>query len=77
MRYSISDTAEYGDYTTGKRIITGRNPEEMKKYLAKSRTNIARKLFENQVNRPYFNARRKMEQRARLSRWAELRKMMS
>ena len=33
MRYSISDTAEYGDYRTGKRIITEETRKEMKKIL--------------------------------------------
>ena len=34
MRYSISDTAEYGDYVTGKRIITERNPQGNEKVLS-------------------------------------------
>lgn len=38
MRYSISDTAEYGDYITGKRIITEETRKEMKKYLKKYKT---------------------------------------
>ena len=37
MRYSISDTAEFGDYTTGKRIITEETRKEMKKYYQRSR----------------------------------------
>ena len=36
MRYSISDTAEFGDYTTGKRIITEETRKEMKKYYQRS-----------------------------------------
>ena len=38
MRYSISDTAEYGDYTTGKRIITEETRKEMKRFSRRSRT---------------------------------------
>ena len=38
MRYSISDTAEYGDYKVGNRIITEETKKEMKKCLPKSKT---------------------------------------
>lgn len=63
MRYSISDTAEYGDYSAGKRIITDETKKEMKKVLAEVQDGtFARNwLVENQVNRPNFNARRRME----------------
>ena len=63
MRYSISDTAEYGDYSAGKRIITDETRREMKKILAEVQDGtFARNwLVENQVNRPSFNARRRME----------------
>jgi len=80
MRYSISDTAEYGDYTSGKRIITEETRKEMKKILQEIQDGtFARKwLLENQVNRPYFNARRKMEQESQIEQVGkELRKMMS
>ncbi|NLM75540.1 MAG: ketol-acid reductoisomerase [Clostridiaceae bacterium] len=80
MRYSISDTAEYGDYTTGKRIITEETRKEMKKILGEIQDGtFARKwLLENQVNRPYFNARRKMEQESQIEQVGrKLRKMMS
>lgn len=80
MRYSISDTAEYGDYTTGKRIITEETREEMKKVLSEVQDGtFARKwLLENKVNRPYFNARRRMEQESQIEQVGkELRKMMS
>ena len=58
MRYSISDTAEYGDYVTGRRIITDETRKEMKKILSEIRDgNFARNwILENRVNRPYFNA---------------------
>ena len=63
MRYSISDTAEYGDYSAGKRIITDETKKEMKKILEEVQDGTFAKnwLVENQVNRPNFNARRKME----------------
>ncbi len=63
MRYSISDTAEYGDYTVGKRIITEETRNEMKKVLKEVQDGtFARNwLVENQVNRPYFKAKRRME----------------
>lgn len=80
MRYSISDTAEYGDYTTGKRIITEETRKEMKKILQEVQDGtFARKwLLENQVNRPYFNAKRRMEQETQIEQVGrELRKMMS
>lgn len=80
MRYSISDTAEYGDYTTGKRIITEETRKEMKKVLNEIQDGtFARNwLLENQVNRPFFNARRRMEQESQVETVGrELRKMMS
>lgn len=80
MRFSISDTAEYGDYTTGKRIITEETRKEMKKILQEVQDGtFARKwLLENQVNRPYFNAKRRMEQETQIEQVGrELRKMMS
>ena len=63
MRYSISDTAEYGDYSVGKRIITEDTKNEMRKVLGEVQDGtFARNwLLENQVNRPNFNARRRME----------------
>ncbi|NLK39252.1 MAG: ketol-acid reductoisomerase [Clostridiales bacterium] len=63
MRYSISDTAEYGDYTVGKRIITEETKKEMKKVLEEIQTGqFARNwILENKANRPSFLAMRKME----------------
>ncbi|MGC5326309.1 ketol-acid reductoisomerase [Brevibacillus sp. SYSU BS000544] len=63
MRYSISDTAEYGDYSTGRRIITDETRKEMKKVLAEIQDGtFARNwILENQANRPGFNARRRLE----------------
>ncbi|TAH54958.1 MAG: ketol-acid reductoisomerase, partial [Methanosarcina mazei] len=78
MRYSISDTAEYGDYVTGKRIITEDTRKEMRKILSEVQDGTFAKnwLLENQVNRPSFNAMRKKEQGHQLEQVGkELRKM--
>ncbi len=63
MRYSISDTAEYGDYTVGRRIITEETKKEMKKVLKEVQDGTFAKnwLVENQVGRPYFRAKRRIE----------------
>lgn len=63
MRYSISDTAEYGDYTVGPRIITEETKKEMKKVLTEIQTGeFARNwILENQSHRAYFNSRRRLE----------------
>jgi ketol-acid reductoisomerase len=63
MRYSISDTAEYGDLTRGKRIITQETRREMKRMLEEVQTGSFAKewILENQVGRPMFNALRKKE----------------
>lgn len=80
MRYSISDTAEYGDYCTGERIITEETKDEMRKVLKEIQEgDFAKKwILENRVNRTNFNAKRKMEQEHQVeSVGKELRKMMS
>ncbi|HSJ74547.1 MAG TPA: ketol-acid reductoisomerase [Miltoncostaeaceae bacterium] len=58
MRYSISNTAEYGDLTRGRRIITEDTRAEMRRILAEIQTGRFAKewLEENQVGRPVFNA---------------------
>jgi ketol-acid reductoisomerase len=63
MRNSISNTAEYGDYVAGKRIITEDTKKEMKKILEEVRNGtFARNwLLENQVGKPFFNAMRDKE----------------
>jgi ketol-acid reductoisomerase len=60
MNYSISDTAEYGEYMIGDRIITDETKKEMKKVLEEIQNGtFAREwILENRVNRPSFNARR-------------------
>ena len=61
MRYSISDTAEFGDYMTGSRIITDDTRAEMKKILSEIQNGTFAKtwILENQANRPVFNAMRR------------------
>jgi len=61
MRHSISDTAEFGDYMSGRRIITDATRAEMKKILAEIQDGSFAKtwILENQANRPVFNALRR------------------
>ena len=80
MRYSISDTAEYGDYMIGNRIVTDETKKEMKKVLTEIQDGtFARNwLMENQVGRPQFNAVRRMEEEHPIEKVGkELREMMS
>ena len=60
MRYSISDTAEFGDYMTGSRIITDAVKAEMKQVLKEIQDGTFAKnwILENQVGRTTFNAKR-------------------
>ena len=80
MRYSISDTAEYGDYEVGKRIITEDTKKEMKKVLAEIQDGtFARNwINENMVNRPHFNATRRIKKEHQLETVGEeIRKLYS
>lgn len=63
MNYSVSDTAEYGEYVVGDRIITQDTKDEMKKVLTEIQEGkFARNwILENKANRPYFNAKRRIE----------------
>lgn len=63
MRYSISDTAEYGDYSVGKRIITEDTRNEMRKVLREVQDGTFAKnwILENKANRPAFQAQRRIE----------------
>jgi len=63
MRYSISNTAEYGDYTRGPRIVTEQTRAEMKKILGEIRSGQFAKewILENRANRPVFNATKRIE----------------
>lgn len=81
MRYSISDTAEYGDYKIGKRIITDETRKEMKKVLSEIQngTFASHWISENKSGgRAEFLAMRRCESEHQLEKvGAELRKMMS
>jgi ketol-acid reductoisomerase len=63
MRYSVSDTAEYGDYTRGPRVIDGLVREEMQQILAEIQDGsfATEWILENQAGRPSFNAVKRME----------------
>ena len=63
MRYSISDTAEHGDYTGGPRIVTEATKQEMKKMLAEIQSGQYAKgwVAENASGRPWFNKQREAE----------------
>jgi ketol-acid reductoisomerase len=63
MRYSISNTAEFGDYTRGPRIINEQTREEMRKILREIQSGqFAREwILENQAGRPTFNAIKRQE----------------
>ncbi|MEA4825321.1 MAG: ketol-acid reductoisomerase [Clostridium sp.] len=80
MRYSISDTAEYGDYVVGDRIVTEDTKKEMRKVLSEIQNGSFAKewLLENKVNRPKFNAMRKAAREHEIEKvGSELRKMMT
>ncbi|MDF2670494.1 MAG: ketol-acid reductoisomerase [Paenibacillus sp.] len=63
MRHSISNTAEYGDYVTGPRIVTDETKKEMKKVLSDiQQGKFARDfILENQSNRAFLTATRRNE----------------
>ena len=80
MRYSISNTAEYGDYITGPKIVTDETKKAMKKILADIQDGSFAKewLLENQAGCPHFNAMRKREAEQPLEQIGkELRKLYS
>lgn len=63
MRFSVSDTAEYGDYVTSQRIITEDTRKEMKKVLSEVQNGEFAKawILENMTGRPVFNKRKEQE----------------
>jgi ketol-acid reductoisomerase len=81
MRYSVSNTAEYGDYVTGKRIITEDTRKEMKKVLAEIQDGTFASKFVvemNYANKAGFLATRRMEADHLICKVGQdLRKMMS
>src|SRR5262249_42855354 len=79
MRYSVSDTAEFGDVTRGPRVIDERVRESMRQLLREIQSGeFARDwILGNQVGRPRFNAARRVEGEHPLEKiGAELREMM-
>jgi ketol-acid reductoisomerase len=80
MRYSVSNTAEYGDYTRGPRIVTEETKKEMKKILTEIQNgDFARQwILENKAGAPSFKAVRRRERNHPVEQVGkELRKMMS
>lgn len=80
MRYSISDTAEYGDYCVGDRIINDNTKKEMRKVLSEIQSGeFARSwIDENKAGRPMFTKRREQESELLVEKvGAELRRKMS
>jgi ketol-acid reductoisomerase len=79
MRYSVSDTAEHGDYTGGPRVITDETRQTMKRMLQEIRDgSYAKKwIAENEAGRPTFEATRAREQQHQIEQvGAKLRAMM-
>lgn len=79
MNYSVSDTAEYGGYTRGTRVIDERTRDEMVEILAEIQDGSFAKewILENQAGKPMFNALRRMESEELIEEvGAELRQMM-
>jgi len=80
MRYSVSNTAEYGDYVSGPRIVTDETKAEMKRILAEIQDGtFARNwILENKAGAPAFKATRRREREHGVEQIGrELRKMMS
>jgi ketol-acid reductoisomerase len=79
MRYSVSDTAEYGDYTRGPRVIDDAVKDEMAQILAEIQDGTFAKewILENQAGRPVYNALKRMDKEHMIEEvGAELRQMM-
>jgi ketol-acid reductoisomerase len=79
MRYSVSDTAEHGDYTGGRRLVNDATRAEMKKMLEEIRNGAYAEKWikENETGRPWFNEQRAAERSQLLEQvGARLRTMM-
>jgi ketol-acid reductoisomerase len=79
MRYSVSDTAEHGDYTGGPRIVTDATRQEMKRMLAEIRNGTYAKnwIAENEQGRPTFTKTREVERNQLIEQvGVQLRAMM-
>ncbi len=80
MRYSVSNTAEYGDYSTGQRIITAETKKVMKDILTEIQDGtFARNwILENKAGAPGFKARRRLERSHPIEQVGkDLRRLMS
>jgi ketol-acid reductoisomerase len=80
MRYSVSNTAEYGDYTRGPRIVTDETRAEMKKILSEIQSGqFAREwILENKAGAPAFKATRRRERDHQIEQVGlRLRKLMT
>jgi ketol-acid reductoisomerase len=80
MRYSISNTAEYGDYSRGPRIITEETKAEMKRILAEIQNGQFAKewILENKANAPAFKAMRRRERSLNIEEVGrQLRRLMA
>jgi ketol-acid reductoisomerase len=80
MRYSVSDTAEYGDYTRGPRVVSEQTKAEMKKILEEIQSGAFARdwVLENQANRASFLAMRKRDAEHQIEEVGKrLRAMMS
>ena len=80
MRYSVSDTAEYGDYTAGPRIVTEQTRETMRQLLREVKDGTFAKnwIKENETGREWFEATREKEQQQQIEKVGEeLRGMMT
>jgi ketol-acid reductoisomerase len=80
MRYSVSNTAEFGDYTRGPRIVNDQTRAEMKKILDEIRSGQFAKewILENKANQPTFQAIRRRERTHPIEQVGlQLRRMMS
>jgi len=79
MRYSVSDTAEYGDYVRGPRVIDDMVKDEMRQILTEIQDGSFAKewILENHAGRPVYNALKRMDAEHPIEIvGAELRKMM-
>lgn len=79
MRYSVSDTAEHGDYTGGPRVVNDKSRQAMKEMLTEIQdgTYARNWILENQAGRPCFNSVKEEQANSKLeSVGKDLRKMM-
>lgn len=80
MRYSVSNTAEFGDYTRGPRIINEQTREEMKRILKEIQTGqFAREwILENRAGAPVFKALRRQQRQLQIEQVGkQLRRLMA